>query len=255
MRSEALQRLEDLLHARKLGATVTPPAHPVTVTPSGVAELDRQMGGGWPGGELSELVGGPSTGRTSLMVAALAGATAEGQVVALIDTCDRFDPRSAAGVGLDLDRLLWVRGTPMTVELARPATLERAVRQAVRAFDLILRAGGFAVVVLDLADVPVTVVRRLPSATWLRLAHVNEGRSTVGLMMGGAPMGRSARGISVQLEARPIWSGASAQSCRFDGFATSWRLLSARRPLTVGHHTADHHPVSGRTAAYLKDCG
>jgi hypothetical protein len=247
MRSEALQRLETLLHARKLGGTVAASGRtPAAVALTGAAELDRQLGGGWPCGAISELVGRPSTGRTGLLVSTLARATAEGQVVALVDTCDRFDPRSAAGAGLDLDRLLWVRGASITVELARPAMLDRALRQAVRAFDLILRAGGFGVVILDLADVPVSAVRRLPSATWLRLAHVNEGRPAVGLIVGSAPMGRSARGVSVQLEARPVWSGASAQGRRFEGFETAWRLQSATRPRPGGH---------GHTAEYLEDCG
>jgi hypothetical protein len=251
MRSEALQRLETLLHARKLGATVAAAARtPVAVARTGADDLDRQLDGGWPCGAVSELVGRPSTGRTGLLVSTLARAAAEGQVVALVDTCDRFDPRSAAGAGLDLDRLLWVRGAPLTVELARPAVLDRALRQAVRAFDLILRAGGFAVVVLDLADVPAAAVRRLPPATWLRLAHVNEGRPTVGLIVGTAPVGRSARGVSVQLEARPVWTGSSPQNRRFEGFKTAWRLQSATRPRPRpdGH---DHH----RAAEYLKDCG
>jgi hypothetical protein len=239
MRSEALHRLECLLHARKLGATVAAAARtPSPVVATGAVELDRQLGGGWPCGAISDLVGRPSTGRTGLLMSTLARAAADGQVVALVDACDRFDPRSAADAGLDLDRLLWVRGAPLTVEWARRSVLDRALRQAVRAFDLILRAGGFAVVALDLADVPAAAVRRLPPATWLRLAHVNEGRSTVGLMVGSAPIGRSARGVSVQLEGRPVWSGSSAQSRRFERFATTWRLQSAARP-----------PGS------LKDCG
>jgi hypothetical protein len=61
-------------------------------------------------------------------------------------------------------------------------------------------------------------------------------------------MGRSARGVSVQLEARPVWSGSSAQSRRFEGLDRMYRLPSAKRPRPVG---ADHD----RPDAYLKDCG
>jgi hypothetical protein len=183
-----------------------------------VALLDARLQGGWPLGEISEVVGARSTGRTHLLVSTLAAATTQGQVAAVVDVCDRFDPRAAAESGLDLDRLLWVRGAAMTVEIARPTLLDRAVHLGIRAFDLILRAGGFAVVVLDLCDVPARVLRGLPSATWFRLAHVNEGRQTAALLAGDVPMGRSARGVSVRLQSHPMWSGTSCQSRRFDGF-------------------------------------
>ena len=60
--------------------------------------------------------------------------------MALVDTCDRFDPESAAATGLDLSRLLWIRETG-------DAT------RALKAMNLVLQAGGFGLVVLDLADV------------------------------------------------------------------------------------------------------
>jgi hypothetical protein len=132
-----------------------------------------------------------------------------------------------------------VRGAPLTVEIGRPGLIERAVGHAVRAFDLILRAGGFGVVALDLGDAPARAVRSLPAATWLRLAHVNEGRPTVGLLGADVPLGRSARGVSVHVDAQAIWTGTSAQSRRFTGFemrfdvasATASRLLPAARRL------------------------
>ena len=65
---------------------------------------------------------------------------------------------------------------------------------------------------LDLADVPGRYVRLLPPATWLRLAHANEGRATAGLLVGEAPMGRSARGVSLALDGqRAVWEGKSPQ--------------------------------------------
>jgi hypothetical protein len=42
--------------------------------------------------------------------AALAAASRRGESIALIDTCDRFDPPTAQACGIDLSRLLWVRG-------------------------------------------------------------------------------------------------------------------------------------------------
>ena len=63
----------------------------------------------FPRGALIEIHRGPSTSRTSLLHTSLAAATAAGEVCALVDTSDAFDPESAAGAGVVLDRLLWVR--------------------------------------------------------------------------------------------------------------------------------------------------
>jgi RecA/RadA recombinase len=221
MKSAARERLEALLGAEKLAGTLMPAwaqrPH-VDVRSTGVPWLDAQLGGGWRQGEISELVGARSTGKTSVLMATLAAATADGGVVALVDTLDRLEPGALAAAGADLTRVLWVRGAPMTVEAARPDRIDDAVLRAIRAFDLILRAGGFAVVALDVSDVPSRMMRRLPWATWRRLAQANEGRPTVGLLVGDGPMGRSARGISFALHTRAIWVGTSDQSRRMVGF-------------------------------------
>ena len=129
--------------------------------------------------------------------------------------------------GVDLSRVLWVRGAAITIEMARPALIEEVVSRAVRAFDLIIRAGGFSLVALDLSDVPSRYVRALPWATWKRLAYANEGRPTVGLIVGQEPMGRSARGVSIALATVPVWTGTSDQSRRFAGFENRTRCSAA----------------------------
>lgn len=211
MTSAAVQRLESLLQTRKLDSTLTSRQHRAVrrVLPTGVETIDARLDGGWPQGEVSELLGRRSSGRTSVLVATMAAAARQGGLVGFVDAFDRFDPRSAARAGLDLDRVLWVRGT---------ASGHAAVRQAVRALDLIVRAGGFAVAALDLADAPPRSLQALPFTTWQRLAHVNEGRETVCLLVGDAAMGRSARGVSLRLETTRRWAGTSAQSRRFVGF-------------------------------------
>ena len=217
MRSAAVSHLEGLLQARQLDRTLFrggPAIAGIPMAASGLPEVDARLGGGWRRGEVSELVGAVSSGRTTVMAASLAASTARGEVAALVDAVDRFDPASAAAFGLDLSRLLWVRGPALTVEAARLTMVERAVQQAVRAFDLIIRAGGFGLVVLDLADVSPRVVRSLPHTTWLRLAHANEGRDTAGLMVLDSPMGRSARGVTLPLQGAPRWAGSSDQSRR-----------------------------------------
>lgn len=114
--------------------TATP--MPSKTVATGLAPLDALLAGGIPTGRLIELVGGRASCATSIAVHTLATATARGDVVAYIDKPDSFDPRSAAEARLDLARTLWIR----------PTTLKDAYSAA----DLILNAGGFAVVALDL---------------------------------------------------------------------------------------------------------
>jgi hypothetical protein len=152
----------------------------------------------------------------------------------LVDTFDRVDPVTAAAAGLDLSRVLWVRGpslTPTTTASRRDTLVEGAVLRAIRACDLIVRAGGFGIVALDLAGAPQRALRELASSTWMRLAHANAGQSTVCLLVGEQPMGRSARGVSVKLTSSRRWSGTSPQSRRFAGFEISADLQQARRPV------------------------
>ena len=225
MASVALTHLTTLLQTKKLDGTLTRPlGFGLPSTSTGVEALDQTLAGGWPRGHVSEIAGPASSGRTSVVMATFAAVTARGGVVALVDVADRFDPESAAEAGVDLDRVLWVRGPSMTWGTSQSAVGDLAVRRGLRAFDLIVRAGGFAVVVLDLADVPERAVRALPASTWLRLAHVHEGRDTVGLLVGTAPMGRSAGGVSLSLSGTAQWAGTSAQSRRWSGMSVQAHL-------------------------------
>src|SRR5436853_656565 len=94
--------LESLLRARRLDRTLTtalPPPDPhddYAVAPTGVTALDAQLGGGFPRGHVSELVGPRSSGRASLLLHAMAAATARGELVALVDALDMLDVESAA---------------------------------------------------------------------------------------------------------------------------------------------------------------
>jgi recombination protein RecA len=234
MPSVAVKNLENLLQDKRLGGTLGRVREVPRLSSTGVSALDQMLGGGWCRGAMSELIGPRSSGRTDVVLRTLAAATAQGQVVALIDTCDRFDPRAAEARGVALDALLWVRGAPLTIETARPPLIERAVKQAVRACDLVLRAGGFGIVVLDLADVPPRRVQDLPAITWLRLGHTTEGHDTVCLLIGDKPIARSAMGASVDVAARPVWTGSSPQSRLFAGVAQRFTVRAARMQLPLG---------------------
>ena len=234
MVSQAIQHIEGLLRARKLDGTLAKLELVPAIAPTGLEAFDRALGGGWRRGELSELTGPRSSGRTALLWASLAAATARGEVVGFVDSLDRFDPAAAAEAGVDLMRMLWVRGPSVTALPSRSARAgdinltDALIRRALRAADLMIRAGGFGIVALDLADVPAAMVGRVPATSWLRLAHANEGRDTIGLLVADQPVARSPRGVSVRLTAAPRWRGDSAQRKRLDGLDLDIRVTSAR---------------------------
>ena len=187
-------QIESLLRARKLdGAVASALPTPVDrLATTGVALLDEHLRGGLPRGHLSELIGPRSSGRTSVLCALLAAATSRGEVVALIDAFDRFDPVSGQASGVDLDRVLWVRGRQVLNRHA-PQVLARAIKAA----GLVCQAGRFGMVVVDMGDASPAALQRFPLTTWLRLARSLEGSETVGVLVGPVAMGRSAAGCSI----------------------------------------------------------
>jgi recombination protein RecA len=213
--------LESLLRARKLDVTLTTADDWATVPPdrlasSGDPDLDGDLGGGLRRGHLSEIVGPASSGRSTVMRRALAAATARGEMAALVDVCDTFDPASAAAGGVDLARVLWVRESG-------------DAGRALKAFSLILQAGGFGLVVFDLADVPASAVRRFPFTTWMRVARTIEGSETVALLVGSDRLARSPGGVTIALAPlTPRWTGGRHRARLFRGIAPSPRVVRAR---------------------------
>jgi hypothetical protein len=224
--------LESLLRARKLDVTLTDglSSPPERFAPAGGGELDAALGGGFRRGHLSEVTGAASSGRTTIVVQALAAAAARGEAVALVDACDTFDPASAAARGLDLARLLWVRPSTGLASTVLRAGGASDASWALKAFSLILQAGGFGLVVLDLADVPAAALRRFPWPTWMRLARIVEGSETAALLVGSEHLARSARGVTVALESSPArWQGATPRARVFTGVEPAPRVVGARQ--------------------------
>ena len=198
--------------ARQVSTAVELPEQkaPERVT-SGVATLDV-LCGGLPRGAITEIHGEASTGRTTQMMAALAAATRRGETCALIDTTDAWDPESAAAEGVELRRVLWVRcngvlpkkeGEAMKFVTddfgnhawagavkkkssaweQKNAPLFRRLEQALRAADLLLQGGGFGMVAMDLAGLPMEVARRVPMTTWFRFKRAVEPTGAVLLVI------------------------------------------------------------------------
>jgi len=222
--------LETLLRARKLDRTLTTalpspsdagPHDSLAVSATDVAPLDARLGGGLPRGQLSELVGPRSSGRTSLLLRMLAAATARGELVALIDVLDSFDVESAQAAGIDLDRLLWIRGHVVVNPGFCRDLNQRALEQAVKALTLVLQAGNFGLVVFDAADAPSDAIRRLPFTTWLRLQRMVEGSQTTCVLVGGERLARSSAGLTLQL-------GRDGSGIRFTGRLFAGLAVDAR---------------------------
>ncbi len=224
--------LEALLRAKKLDRTLKVPLdlHDESIVapraPTGVTALDRVLLGGFPRGHVSEIVGAPSSGRTSLLLHVMATMTKGGELVALVDAVDRFDVPSGAAAGIDLDRLLWIRGRVVeSPGPCRDANLQ-ALERSLQALALVLKAGTFGLVVFDVADAPPNALRRLPFTTWLRLQRMVEGSQTACVFVGTEPVSRSAGGLTLHVKSR---------ARTFSGFVIDARVSCA--------HARHHEPL------------
>jgi hypothetical protein len=200
------------LAALELPGTVrfgAPSAEPVRRLPVGIAALDALLDGGLPRGHLSEIVGAPSSGRTAVLHALLATTTRAGAVAALVDLPDALDPITLARAGAVLERVLWVRPP--------------APRQALQCAELILSAGGFAVVALDLDREP-AAARPLPRAAWLRLAQAARRADAAGVVLGTRRQTGAAAALALRLHARRThWNDRL-----LDGLTTTATLSRSR---------------------------
>ena len=220
---------------------------------SGIDALDA-LTGGLPRGCLSELCGPASSGRTSIMLAALTAATRRGEYCALIDASDTLDPQSIAAADIDLDRLLWVRcgddslksspqksgakqnGYPISrapfarevgifsqaafeFDRAKPRAFEYRLEQVLRATDLLLESGGFGLIILVLAEVPHPAARRIPLTTWFRFRRAVEHKPTILLAIEQKPIAGSCSSLLLQLGvlSSPLSVLGSNQTATRDG--------------------------------------
>ena len=272
--------------SRRIPSALTPAPRVIRpVAPTGVAEIDALLEGGFPVGAITELAGVECSGRTSLAFSFLSRITRAGSVAACIDVSNALDPESAAAAGIDLDRLLWVRcgvipakAQPHAVNeftlpekylvpeapipglhgggcgghsrdevkglahavsgLLRPETLasscaepQRRVRrereisvshsrqlaskrelppqagkpwqcieQALRVTDLVLQAGGFSAIVLDLGGIAPEYTSRVPLATWFRYRAAAERTQTCLLLLTQHSCAKSAGEVLLQFE-------------------------------------------------------
>src|SRR5436305_3188795 len=153
---------------------------------TGIPAMDALLGG-LPRGAMTEICGAPCSGRTSVLLSALASRTKDGEVCALVDARDSFDPLTATAAGIALEKLLWVRC--------------QNINQALRAMDLLIQAGGFGMVAVDLSDVPTKTVRQVPLNAWFRFRRAVEDTPTILLLLEQEPNAKTCASLVLRLEA------------------------------------------------------
>jgi hypothetical protein len=151
-----------------------------------------------------------------------------------MDAGDAFDLESAAASGVGLKQLLWVRcrneGGPTR---SKPWT---RLDQALRATDLLLQAGGFAAIVLDLGDMEPAHAMRIPLATWFRFRQATDRTRCSLVVLGKTAYAQSS--AAVVLESAPFTpesvGGTVWRGCTFEALRGRQRftplLATARKP-------------------------
>jgi recombination protein RecA len=171
----------------------------VETVAAGVPEIDR-LTGGLPRGALTEICGPAGSGRTSVLMAAMAARMEAGEACALVDARDAFDPHAAAEAGVRLEQLLWVRC--------------RNVDQALRAADLLIQGGGFGLIALDLGDTPARVARAIPLPVWFRMRRAVENTPTILMAVELESNAKTCASLVLRMEAREArWAETSGIIC------------------------------------------
>lgn len=200
----ALSRYRGLCQA----ASTLPLRDEARFAPLPLAGLVRLWPNGLPRGTLCEIQGPRSSGRTAVYLHILAQATGRGEICALVDANDAFDPAAAAAAGVRLERLLWVRCR---------GNLEHAMRAA----DLLLHAGGFGMVALDLCEATPRLLNRIPLSYWHRFRRAVEHTPTVLLLCSDRYQAKSSIPSKLSLKSHVFHWGGRVPGLLLCGLSTS----------------------------------
>ena len=178
---------------------------------TGIREVD-QLSKGFPRGRITEIVGPNSSGRTSLLLSTLAQVTDKEEVCALIDPAGIFDPASAAHIGVDLERLLWIR------------TPKPNIDQTLKATDLLIQGGGFGLIGVDFGEFSRDEICRVPPSAWFRLQRGVRNTPTILIFIGRKASTRTSASLVLGLELnRTHWTPRL-----FDGVCPQVQILRSR---------------------------
>ena len=304
------RQIEAALEKRIPSALTPAPKIRNAVHPTGIEPLDDLLQGGLPQGAVTEFVGPECSGRTSIALSFVARMTQQARVCAWIDVSNALDPESAAAIGVDLRRLLWLRcgvtsqrpkampykfklpekylepppakkglhgggfgshprhevrglsnaiggllqGEPLVPRCAEPYVRERPTQmiaapavvqgapvrsaratskpwsrmeQALRSADLLLQAGGFSAIVLDMGSLAPEFVSRVPLATWYRYRAAAERTQSSILLLTQHACAKSSAELMLRLHAaEPICDEPTV----FTGIQPRVEILRQRYP-------------------------
>lgn len=244
---------------------------------SGIAALDAILDGGIVRGRVSEIVGRPGFGRTSLAVSFAAVATRRGEVAAWVDSSGAFDPRSVAAAGADLSRILWIGADAAArardsaespaaefAPMRSNASVRAGIKPVLMAAEMVLGAGGFGLVVIDFGFDIGGRARTLTLSAALRLARAAERSGAAVIVLAARRTCGTFAALSLVLgRIRPFFSRtAPSAPALFDGIrveayvarnklggsgqAAGWRVLvdSTSRASTSSASTSPAIPIS-----------
>ena len=207
---------------------------------SGIGALDAIIDGGLVRGRVCEIVGQVGSGRTTIGARFVAAATRAGEVVAWIEESRSFAPADIAAGSANLDRVLWASVSDRRGQhgFDSAGRFRRYRFSAVfKAAELVLKAGGFGLVVIDSGGSP-----PLPQNIALRLAREAERSGTAVVVI--AP--------------HRICGTFAALSLQLTRLEASFNRLTPASPAVFDGcviHAATVHNKLGRTGSSTILCG
>jgi len=148
----------------------------VETIPSGALPLDLALGGGLPKGRVIEVYGPESSGKTTLVLHAIAEVQKRGGVAAFVDAEHALDPTYAAAVGVDINNLLISQPDSGEMALEIVDNLVRSMAVDIIAIDSVAALVPRAEIEGEMGASHVGLQARLMSQA-LRKITANVGRS------------------------------------------------------------------------------
>ncbi len=147
-------------------------------------------------GAVNELVGSATVGKSSIACSLLAKLTQNGEICAVVDTVNSFDPCTAILAGVCLENLLW-------------AKCNNDVEKAFNSTDYLIQAKGFGAIWLNLSNVSLNNLRFIPRSYWYRFRTKVRDTPTIFLVTSGAESiaGSAATNSYLLTRKQTVWSG------------------------------------------------
>jgi hypothetical protein len=146
-------------------------------------------------GSVVEIAGGSSTGKTSVALTLLSKLTSDGEICAVVDACNSYDPCTALLAGVKNENLMWIKCG---------GDLEKAFMSA----DFLVQAKGFGAIWLNLNGLPLNKLHMVPKTYWYRYRNRISQTPTMVMVTSPEPVTGSASQQSLTLiREKVVWSG------------------------------------------------